>query len=69
MTASGNNPWPREVAAPARRALSGAGYRTLESLTEARERDLRDLHGIGPKALAALRLALRTRGLSFRSED
>ncbi|MCP2339599.1 helix-hairpin-helix domain-containing protein [Actinomadura rupiterrae] len=68
MTATGSNPWPEGVASPARRALDGAGYKTLESLADAREQDLRDLHGMGPKALNALRLALRARGLTFRND-
>jgi ERCC4-type nuclease len=56
---------PIELAAPARRALVGAGYLRLEQLTELSEAELKQLHGIGPKALNQLRRALETLGLSF----
>jgi hypothetical protein len=56
---------PIELAAPAKRALVGAGYLRLEQLTRISEADLKQLHGVGPKALRQLRHALETRGLSF----
>jgi DNA-directed RNA polymerase alpha subunit len=52
--------------APARRALTRAGYSTLEQLSNAKESDIAKLHGMGPKALDALRDALHQRGLLFR---
>jgi hypothetical protein len=52
---------------PARRALSGAGYTSLDQLAQISESDLKTLHGMGPTAIAALRAALAERGLSFRS--
>jgi DNA integrity scanning protein DisA with diadenylate cyclase activity len=55
-----------KLAAPARRALLGAGYTRLEQLTEVKESDLKKLHGMGPNAMRALRNALQERGLSFR---
>jgi hypothetical protein len=55
-----------KLAAPARRALNGAGYTRLEDLTKATESEVRKLHGMGPNAMQALRNALRERGLSFR---
>jgi hypothetical protein len=55
-----------KVAAPARRALIGAGYRRLEDLTKVEESEVMHLHGMGPKAMQALRDALRERGWSFR---
>jgi hypothetical protein len=36
---------------PARRALTNAGYRTLEQLARVSETEIEDLHGVGPKAL------------------
>ena len=57
--------WPRGVAAPARRALKGAGYTRLEQLNGIRAADLRRLHGLGPKALQALRKALAERGMAL----
>jgi DNA-directed RNA polymerase alpha subunit len=53
------------LAAPARRALEAAGYRTLEQLAEVREREIADLHGMGANALEKLRKILAERGLSF----
>ena len=55
-----------KLSAPARRALSGAGYTHLDQLAQVSESDLEKLHGMGPTALAALRAALDERGLSFR---
>jgi hypothetical protein len=54
------------VSAPARRALIGAGYTSLKDLAEAKESDILKLHAMGPKAMQALRDALKERGLSFR---
>jgi hypothetical protein len=56
---------PLELANPARRALAGAGYTRLEQLTKLSEAEIRQLHGIGPKALDQLRRALNAKGLSF----
>ena len=56
---------PLELSQPARRALVGAGYLRLEQLTEISEAEVKQLHGVGPKALAQLRRALGTKGLSF----
>jgi len=55
-----------KLAAPARRALLGAGYTRLEHLTEVQESDVMKLHGMGPNAMRVLRNALQERGLSFR---
>jgi hypothetical protein len=59
---------PRELAAPARRALLGAGYRQLDQLAGVSESEVRQLHGMGPKALDQLRRALEARGLSFAGD-
>ena len=56
---------PIDLAAPARRALIGAGYLRLEQFTKVSETELRQLHGIGPNAIKQLRRALEARGLSF----
>ena len=58
--------FPR-LSAPARRAVSAAGYTRLDQLAQISESDLAKLHGMGPTAIAALRAALDERGLSFRS--
>ena len=59
---------PTELAAPARRALIGAGYSRLEQLTKLSEAEVKQLHGIGPNALNQLRRALNAKGLSFADE-
>ena len=56
---------PTTLAAPARRTLIGAGYTRLEQLANCSEAELKQLHGVGPKALDQLRHALGARGLSF----
>jgi hypothetical protein len=57
-----------KLAAPAQRALSGAGYTRLEQLTKVSEAEIKQLHGIGPNALDQLRGALKAKGLSFAGE-
>lgn len=59
------NDWPPGVAQPAVRALTGAGYTRLEQLDGVAEADILKLHGMGPKAMSALRTALAERGLAF----
>jgi Bacterial RNA polymerase, alpha chain C terminal domain len=56
-----------KLSAPARRALSRAGYTRLDQLAQISESDLKKLHGMGPTAIAALRAALDERCLSFRN--
>jgi pimeloyl-ACP methyl ester carboxylesterase len=56
---------PGELARPARRALTGAGYVRLEQLTRLSEAEVLKLHGMGPKALDQIRRALAARGQSF----
>ncbi|MFZ1754616.1 MAG: DUF3224 domain-containing protein [Caldilineaceae bacterium] len=56
---------PTGLAAPAQRALAGAGMQRLDQLARISEAELKKLHGIGPKAVEQLRQALHARGLSF----
>jgi len=58
-----------KIGQPAARALAGAGVRRLEQLTSFSEAELKQLHGMGPKALGILREALADRGLSFAGEE
>lgn len=58
---------PPGVSQPALRALAGAGYSSLEQLTNVREADLLALHGMGPKAIGIIRAALEEKGKSFLS--
>ena len=50
--------WPKGVAKPAIRALNVAGYTRLEQLEKVDLSTLKKLHGMGPKALAAIEVAL-----------
>ena len=54
-----------KLAAPARRALDGAGYTRLEQLSQVTEAEIAKLHDMGPNALKTLRAALAEKGLSF----
>lgn len=54
------------LGAPARRALEGAGIKTLSQLARRTEGELLALHGFGPSSLPKLRAALAERGLAFR---
>lgn len=57
------------LAAPARRALDGAGITTLEQLAHRSAADLEERHGVGPNAIETLREALEAHGLSFRASN
>ncbi len=59
---------PIELAQPAQRALAAAGIQRLKQLTKFSEAELKQLHGIGPNALAQLRHALAAKGWSFAEE-
>ncbi|MET1074425.1 MAG: DNA-directed RNA polymerase subunit alpha C-terminal domain-containing protein [Umezawaea sp.] len=56
---------PADLSAPARRALVGAGYTTLEQLAQATERDLLALHGFGAKSFGPIRRDLAALGLDL----
>ena len=53
------------LAAPARRALEGAGLTTLVKLAKKSEAQVHELHGMGPNAMAKLRASLKKAGLGF----
>lgn len=63
-----NSDLPAELARPAWRALTGAGYWRLEQLTALTEAEIAKLHGIGPNAIRQLRNALTAKGLSFADD-
>lgn len=56
-----------KLAAPARRALAGAGIMSLKDLSDCPEAAIAGLHGMGPKAMRTLRAALDAQGLAFRT--
>jgi hypothetical protein len=56
---------PRNIGAPATRALTAAGYTHLSQLADVPVAELKKLHGVGPKALRLLQEALEQQGLSL----
>ncbi|CAN5164200.1 hypothetical protein BH10PLA2_BH10PLA2_24380 [soil metagenome] len=63
-----DQPFPKGVAAPAQRALASIGITRLDQLTRVTESKLQALHGMGPKAIEALKQALREMGKSLAAE-
>jgi hypothetical protein len=57
---------PRNIGAPATRALIAAGYTELAQLANLSSAELAKLHGVGPKALRLLQEALEQQGMSLR---
>lgn len=56
------------ISAPARRALEGAGIKTLSQLSHHTEAEILALHGMGPSAMGKLRKALEEAKMSFRKK-
>jgi hypothetical protein len=56
---------PREIGAPATRALVAAGYTRLAQLDKVPTAELKQLHGVGPRALTRLQEALEHQGMSL----
>lgn len=54
------------LAAPARRALESMKITSLMQLSKYSEKEILNLHGIGPSALPKLKKALNEAGLSFK---
>jgi hypothetical protein len=63
---SGKSDFPKGVAAPARQALASVGVTDLAGSARFSEEELARLHGMGPTALAAIKVGLAARGLSLR---
>jgi DNA-directed RNA polymerase alpha subunit len=55
------------LSSPARRALENNGITNLEQLSTYTEKEILQLHGMGPASLPKLRNALEDEGLSFRN--
>lgn len=53
---------------PARNALLHEGIDTLEKLSTYTEKEILDIHGIGPTSIPILKEALEEEGLSFKEE-
>jgi hypothetical protein len=64
MTAADHD-LPRNIGRPATGALLAAGYTRLGELAGVPAAHLAALHGVGPKAIERLQVALAERGLSL----
>jgi DNA-directed RNA polymerase alpha subunit len=60
--------FPLNLAAPAQRALANAGITSLKQLSEYTEKEIADLHGMGPNALEKIKKSLLEKGLSFAKD-
>lgn len=58
-----------KIGEPAQRALEAAGIATFIQLCDHTEKEILDLHGIGPKAVRILQELLGKEGLSFKNQD
>ena len=56
------------LSAPARGALEQEGIDTVRKLSQYRETEILDLHGVGPSSIPTLRTALEEQGLDFKTE-
>lgn len=59
--------FPALISAPARRALERESIQTLEDLAKWTEKEILNLHGMGPGTMPKLKKALKDKGLSFKS--
>jgi pimeloyl-ACP methyl ester carboxylesterase len=57
--------FPKNIGAPATRALIAAGFSDVRQLANVPATELKRLHGLGPKALARLQEVLEQQGLSL----
>lgn len=64
-----NTDLPVKLANPVRNALTNAGIVRLDQVATYSEKQLLRLHGVGPKGIEQLRVALDERGLSFAPEQ
>ena len=57
---------PKDIGAPATRALVAAGYTRLAQLADVPIAELKQLHGVGPRALTRLQEALEQQDMRLR---
>ncbi len=60
-----NGEFPKNLSAPALRALLNAKITTLQKLATFSEKEILELHGMGPASIPKLRDALGEKGLKF----
>ena len=59
--------FPNGMSQPSLRALYAAGIRTLKQLSTITEKQLAELHGMGPKGVRILKAAMEAANIQFRS--
>ncbi len=57
-----------KLSAPAQRALASIGVHRLDQLTQFSESEIKQLHGLGPTTIVALRRSLKAKRKSFAKE-
>jgi hypothetical protein len=62
------NTFEAKLSQPALRALAGAGIKNLQQLSKFSEKEISNLHGMGPSGIVALKAVLKAKGLSFKSQ-
>lgn len=60
--------FPKGMSQPSLRALLEAGYTSLSAVAAATEKELLDMHGMGPKGIRLLREALAAEGRTFAAK-
>lgn len=55
-----------KIGNPAQRALEHAGIFTMKQLSDHTKKEILALHGMGPKAMGILEMAMREKGLFFK---
>jgi hypothetical protein len=58
--------FPKGMSGPSLRALHNAGVRSMAELTKWTEADLGRLHGMGPKGLRTIAIALKAQGRALK---
>lgn len=59
--------FPDKLPAPALRALLNANIFNLEELSKHTEKEILELHGMGPSSIPILKSALQQKNLSFKN--
>ncbi len=61
-------PLPEKLGRPAENALAAAGISSLKQLTKLTERQVADLHGVGPHAMKKLAAEMKKRNMTFKKD-
>ena len=57
-----------DMASPVRRALDHAGIKTLKQLARHTEKEILNMHGVGPSSMPLFKKKLKDAGFSFKKE-